>query len=192
MEIQLERAQESDAAAIAALRLAVARDLTARFGRGTWTYAADSEAGVRMDLQTARVFIVRGNGGVIATLRLAEKKPWMLEVDFFTPARRPVYLTTMAIAPGQQRRGLGRACLEAADGIARAWSADAIRLDSYDAPAGAGEFYRKCGFQEVRRLEYHGTRLIFFERCIGAARNAALRRGEVPLRRGLGPDAGTA
>jgi hypothetical protein len=44
-----------------------------------------------------------------------------------------------------------------------AWPADAIRLDAWDAQAGAGEFYRKCGYREVGRAAYRKTRLIYFE-----------------------------
>ena len=40
---------------------------------------------------------------------------------------------------------------------------DAIRLDSYDCAAGAGEFYRKCGFTEVARVVYRGVPHIDFE-----------------------------
>jgi len=36
-------------------------------------------------------------------------------------------------------------------------------LDAYDAQAGAGEFYRKCGFEEVGRVIYRGTPLIYFQ-----------------------------
>jgi GNAT superfamily N-acetyltransferase len=58
---------------------------------------------------------------------------------------------------------VGRRCLEQALRIARDWSADAIRLDAYDAEAGAGAFYRKCGFREVGRTSYKGNPLVYFE-----------------------------
>ena len=35
--------------------------------------------------------------------------------------------------------------------------------DVYDADAGAGSFYAKCGFREVGRAKYRNTRLIYFE-----------------------------
>jgi hypothetical protein len=47
--------------------------------------------------------------------------------------------------------------------IARDWPADAIRLDAYDAPAGAGGFYATCGYTEVGRVRYRGTPLIYYE-----------------------------
>ena len=43
------------------------------------------------------------------------------------------------------------------------WPAEAICLDAYDTEAGAGGFYRKCGFQEVGRATYRGTPLIYFQ-----------------------------
>ena len=39
----------------------------------------------------------------------------------------------------------------------RAWPADAIRLDAYDAAAGAGGFYAKFGCTEVGRVSYRDT-----------------------------------
>lgn len=46
---------------------------------------------------------------------------------------------------------------------AKAWPADAIRLDAFDAAAGAGPFYAKCGFREVARVTYRKDPLIYFE-----------------------------
>jgi hypothetical protein len=47
--------------------------------------------------------------------------------------------------------------------IVRNKAADAVRLDAYDAPAGAGGFYEKCGFLEVGRVIYRETPLIYYE-----------------------------
>jgi hypothetical protein len=49
--------------------------------------------------------------------------------------------------------------------IARAWPTDAIRLDSYDAPAGAGGFYASCGYREVASVVYRDVPLIHHE-CV--------------------------
>ena len=72
----------------------------------------------------------------------------------------------MAVDPARQHAGIGRACIEEALEIARDWPADAVCLDAYDTPAGAGDFYRKCGFTEVGRAEYRGTPLIYFEMLV--------------------------
>ena len=59
--------------------------------------------------------------------------------------------------------GLGRSALEDARAVAEEWPADAIRLDAYDAPAGAGRFYAKCGFQERGRIVYKSDPLVYYE-----------------------------
>ncbi len=164
--LRLERATANDAAAIAALRLAAARDLTTRFGEGTWSFAAETVEGVRLDVLSGNVYIARVGGSLRATLRLSRKNPWIGDTDFFTPCERPLYLTSMAVAPGWQRQGIGRACLVDALRLAAELGAEAIRLDSYDANAGAGNFYLRCGFRCVRREEYNGTPLIWFERVV--------------------------
>lgn len=164
MRVHLHEARDDDAAAIAALRTATSRQLTAKYGRGTWSFAAESEWSVRADIITSHVYVARYHGMAAATLRLSTKPPWIGdEVTYFTPVRTPLYLTTMAVAPRLQRRGVGSGCLAEVKRIAAEWPADAIRLDAYDAAAGAGDFYRKNGFAEVKRAEYNGTPLIFFE-----------------------------
>jgi len=35
-----------------------------------------------------------------------------------------------------------------------AWPADAVLLDAYDHPAGAGAFYTRCGFRHVGQTTY--------------------------------------
>jgi GNAT superfamily N-acetyltransferase len=69
----------------------------------------------------------------------------------------------MAVAPELQREGVGRDLVRDAIAVARAWPRQAIRLDAHDAPAGAGGFYAKCGFREVRRVTYRTVPLIYFE-----------------------------
>ena len=102
-------------------------------------------------------------GSTIATFKLATKKPWAIDTRYFTPCRKPLYLTSMAVDPARQRHGIGRLCLEDARRVAREWPAQAIRLDAYNAPAGAGDFYAKCGFREVGRVTYRSVPLLYFE-----------------------------
>jgi hypothetical protein len=47
--------------------------------------------------------------------------------------------------------------------IAHAWPADALRLDAYDLPGGAGDFYAKCGYRETGRATYRAAPLIYYE-----------------------------
>jgi GNAT superfamily N-acetyltransferase len=158
-------ASDADAPALASMRTRVAEDLTAKHGRGHWSYVV-SERSVLRDIDTSRVLIARKGRAIVGTLRLVTKKPWAIDPAFFTAVRRPLYLVDMAVQPALQRQGIGRSLLDEAIATAKAWPADAIRLDAYDSPAGAGGFYAKCGFREVGRATYRGTALVYFERLL--------------------------
>ena len=107
--------------------------------------------------------VARDRRRIVATLTLTKKKPWAIDRKVLTPVKRPVYLIGMAVDPVRQRAGIGRACIEAAVRIVKKCPADSLCLDAWDADAGAGAFYRKCGFTEVGRAEYKGAPLIYFE-----------------------------
>jgi predicted N-acetyltransferase YhbS len=77
-------------------------------------------------------------------------------------------LINMAVTPERQRSGLGRALLVEALSAARSFPADAIRLDAYNSVAGAGDFYRKCGYTNVGGKSYRGVPLLYFELMTGA------------------------
>jgi GNAT superfamily N-acetyltransferase len=162
MKFTFKPAVASDANSLAALHIAVAADLTALHGQGPWS-SKSSEHGVLHAMRTCEVFAARVDNEIVGTLRLTTKKPWAIDIDYFTPARRPLYLLAMAITPVRQRQGLGRRCLEEAARIARSWPADSLRLDAYDDKAGAGGFYARCGWTEKGRAPYRGARLIYYE-----------------------------
>jgi len=162
---RLEQATPEDAPALVALHARVAAALTEKHGTGHWSHVP-TERGILHNLGISRLLVLRRRGAIAATLRLTTRKPWAIDVRYFTTARRPLYLVDMAVDPERQRTGLGRSCLEAVPAIARAWPADAVRLDAYNAPAGAGGFYARCGFREVGRVVYRGTGLIYFERLL--------------------------
>ncbi len=155
-------ATADDAARLAALHTAVAEHLTRQHGRGPWS-AKTSEKGVLYALRTKKVFVARMGTEIVATLGLTTKKAWAIDTKYFAVCRRPLYLLAMAVTPAKQRQGIGRRCLEEAIEIARAWPADAIRLDAFDAEAGAGPFYARCGCTEVGRVSYRNTPLIYYE-----------------------------
>jgi len=162
MPLRLELAAETDASDIVTLRAQVAAKLTAQYGQGNWS-GGSTEKAVLLDLRTSKVWIARRRSRLVATLRLTTKKPWAIDLRYFSASRRPLYLLSMAVTPELQRQGIGRQCLEQIAKIAREWPADAIRLDAYDAPAGAGAFYAKCGFRAVGRAAYRGCPLEYFE-----------------------------
>jgi ribosomal protein S18 acetylase RimI-like enzyme len=158
-------ATEADAAAIAGLRVSAGEQLTATFGHGHWSGGA-TERGVLASIRASRVLVAHRGGRLVGTLLLQTKKPWAIDTSYFTPGRRPLYLLNMAVAPAVQRMGVGRALLEQAAAVAREWPGDAIRLDAYDAAAGAGGFYASCGYREVGRVTYRTVPLIYYERLL--------------------------
>jgi GNAT superfamily N-acetyltransferase len=162
MTISIMLAADADALELAMLRKSVSEDLPRRHGRGHWSHGG-SERGVLRDIWTSRVLVARAESRIIATLSLATKKPWAIDVNDFTPVKRSLYLLAMAVAAHAQGRGVGRQLITEAVAVARDCSSQAIRLDAYDASAGAGIFYGKCGFNEAGRVEYRGTPLIYLE-----------------------------
>jgi GNAT superfamily N-acetyltransferase len=155
-------AKPADVPAIAGLHNAAAGALTAQFGEGHWSSLV-TERSVMSSLRHARVRLGRSGKRIVTVLRLASKKPWAVDVSYFTPVKRPLYLTGMTVSVPHQGEGLGRFALDDARRVAREWPADAIRLDAYDAVAGAGTFYTKCGFTERGRVVYKGNPLVYYE-----------------------------
>jgi GNAT superfamily N-acetyltransferase len=162
LKLRFSDATPADVGGIAALQNAAAGALTARFGPGRWSNLVN-ERGAELALRHGRIRLGRMGRHVVTTLRLATKKPWAIDVAYFTPVKRPLYLSGMAVAVAYQGEGFGRQALEDARAVAEAWPADAIRLDAYDAQAGAGTFYARCGYEERGRVIYRGDPLIYFE-----------------------------
>lgn len=166
MTLKFRDATLDDVAAIAGLQNAAAGALTARHGPGPWSTLVN-ERGAALALRHARVRLGRDGKHTLTVLRLATKKPWAIDVSYFTPAKRPLYLTGMAVSVAHQGQGLGRMALEDAGTVAEEWPADALRLDAFAANAGAGGFYSRCGFTERGRVVYKSDPLIYYERLLG-------------------------
>ena len=162
MPLTFRDATLADVAVIAALQNAAAGALTARFGAGHWSMLT-TERGAAAAQRHARVRLGRDGRRVLTVLRLATKKPWAIDVTHFTPVKRPLYATGMTVSVAAQGQGLGRRAMEDACAVAKTWPADAIRLDAYDAPAGAGMFYERCGFTERGRVVYKGVPRVYYE-----------------------------
>lgn len=160
--MRFRNATLKDIAVIAGLQNAAAGALAERFGEGHWSTQV-TERGVELSLRHARVRVGISDNRIVSVLRLATKKPWAIDISYFTPVKRPLYLTGMAIAVEHQGRGVGRLALDDALAVATSWPGNAIRLDAYDAKAGAGAFYAKCGFTERGRVVYRGNPLVYYE-----------------------------
>jgi GNAT superfamily N-acetyltransferase len=177
MKLEFAAATESDAPELAALHRAVSEDLTAHYGHGFWS-SPTTERAILVNMRNpkfSRTLLARVGNHIVGTLRLHTKKPWAIDTAYFTPARHPLYLTGMAIHPTHQRQTIGRLLLDEAEALARvpasrSWElanpADAIRLDAFDSPAGAGPFYVKCAYREVAHVSYRNNPLIYFERVL--------------------------
>ena len=148
-------------AELAVLHQAAADELTRRFGQGAWS-GSPSERGILSTMRLPRfskTLVARARGRIVGALRLATKKPWAIDVSYFTPVPRPLYLVGMAVHPRHQGKGVGRALVVESTALARDWPGDAIRLDAWDAEAGAGAFYAKCGFRKAAHAKYKGCLL---------------------------------
>lgn len=161
-KLKIELATPDDAAAIVRVRNDAAQVLTKNFGTGFWSHEV-SESSVIHGFKSAKILVVRARNRVIASVRLATKKPWAIDPGYFTPVSRPIYLVDMAVIPAKQRQGIGRALVNEAVQVAWEWPGDSVRLDAFDSPAGAGAFYAKCGFENRGHTEYRGNPLIYFE-----------------------------
>jgi GNAT superfamily N-acetyltransferase len=167
IKLSFSIATEANAPELAVLHTAVSEGLTRRYGRGVWS-SAMTERGALVAIRHSRVLIARRGKKIVGTLNLQTKKPWAIDVSYFTPVKKALYLVGMAVLPAMQRRGIGRMLLEEAAQQTRAWPADVIRLDAFDADAGAGGFYAKCGLRETGRVIYRNTPLIYFELVLSA------------------------
>ena len=162
MTVSIFAAKKADAAALAALRSAVAQDMTRRFGQGHWS-ACPSKAEVLRQLRASQVLVARQDAELIGTVRLVRAMPWAIDSSAFTPVRQALYVLGLAVAPQYRGQGIGHQLMDAAKDAARDSGAQALWLDAYEHAAGAGPFYLKCGFSRVGRTRYRELPLIYFE-----------------------------
>jgi ribosomal protein S18 acetylase RimI-like enzyme len=155
-------ASRNDAAALAAMRSAVARGMTERFGHGHWS-AYPSRAEVARQLRASLVLVARSGAQIIGTVRLVRALPGLFDAGAFTPVANPWYVLGLAVAPQCRGQGVGRELMDAAKEAARSRGADALWLDAYVHEAGAGPFYEKCGFRQVGRTQYREVPLNYYE-----------------------------
>ena len=166
--MQITLATPDHAAAVVAVRVAAADRLTRDFGNGHWS-SHTNDAAVLRDMKASTVLVARDRGQIVGTLTLQTKRPWAIDPACFTPCKKALYLINMAVTPDRQRSGIGRALLAEALVAARAFPADALRLDAYDGPPGGGECYRRCGYTAAGGKSYRGVPLLYFELMTGVS-----------------------
>ncbi len=170
-------AATEDAAAIAAVRDAAADDLTRRFGLGHWsTHASVNDARRTIASAHAWVVVARRRRSVVGTLTLQTRKPWAIDVSRFTPSKRPMYLVNMAVLPRDQGQGIGKRLLSFAHDFAQARGFEVLRLDAYDAKAGGGGFYARCGWAFRGKVKYKGNPLRYYEFLLGGGNPAKKKK----------------
>ena len=155
-------ATTADIAAIVQLRLAIDAEQARRFGDDRWSTTIN-ERSVARGLKSSRTLVATRSGRIVAAVRMETKKPWAIDLAYFTPAYPAVYLHDVNVHPRLQGTGIGRLLLERAREAAGEWPVEAIRVDTYDGAAGAAPFYEKCGFTEVGRKVYRGVPLVYLE-----------------------------
>lgn len=165
MALSFRLATEADLPALLELRLAVDADQQRRFGDDRWSTTIN-ERSVARALKSSRVVVGVKRGRIVGTARMETKKPWAIDLEYFTPVGKAVYLHDVDVHPELQRSGIGLRLMDQVTTVARKWPVDAVRLDAYDGPSGGGPFYAKCGFRELGRTVYRGVPLVYFERIL--------------------------
>src|SRR2546423_5064135 len=145
--LKFRDATVDDVPVIAGIQNAAAGALTARFGVGHWS-SLGTERSATLGQRHGCVRVGRLQNRIVTVLRLATKKPWAIDVSYFTPVKRPLYLTGLAVSVAHQGRGLGRVAMEDACAVARNLSAHAIRPDVYGSPAGGARRFFWWGVSE--------------------------------------------
>lgn len=131
-------ATPADAEELATLRNAVAADQFQRFSVKSFN---TTSRGILCDLRWGQILVARNKHQIVSSLLLVKKKPWSINVSYFTPVEHPLYVRAMNTMPTFQHRGSGTRLLKHALTFARRSGCDAVRLDAFDAPHGAGDFY---------------------------------------------------
>jgi GNAT superfamily N-acetyltransferase len=170
MELTFSIAETRDAPALVAMQNRVNEDLSLRYPGGPWQPNA-TERGMLFGMKHAKVLLALRGSEIAGMLRLQTKKPWAIDIAYFTPVKKAVYLVGMAVEPAFQNQGVGSAMLVEAVRVARDWPAHAIRLDAYDREGGAGGFYARNGFAHRGRAVYRNSPLIYFEMVFHALPN---------------------
>ena len=164
--LSLRRVGPEDVRAVREIRLRAAEDLTARYGVGHWSGVSTLRTLKKRALEQP-IFAIENDGAMVGTFTLSEKKIGFYRKSWFAQPEDPaIYLTDMAIDPAEQRKGSGRWCMKRIESIARSSGLRAVRFDAYDAPAGAGAFYRKCGYTRVHRGSIGATALEYYEKTL--------------------------
>lgn len=169
MKVEVRLARPEELEMIRDIRVAAARELGSRHGKGHWSTEPALKT-LRRHLEKDSLYVIEVGTEVAGTFKLDDRKIGFYRKAWFAEPDSPAaYLENMAIIPSLQRRGIGRLAMEAIERLVGSRGLAAIRLDAYVGAAGAGSFYRKCGYRLVHKGEIKGTTLEYFEKCVATS-----------------------
>lgn len=122
--------------------------------------------------RSKEVFAVYDEGALVGTFTLGADPPEPYPASCWADAaHEAVYLNKLAIAPGQQRRGLGRWCMEQIEGLARERACRAVRFDALARNVPLLGFYdhlgyRRCGGMYVLDEIGRGWDIVVYEKVL--------------------------
>ena len=164
--VKLRQAGLDDVKPIRAILAAAAADLTARFGQGHWSTVRTTET-LRKYVDDRVVYVVEADGLMVGSLRQTDRKIGFYRQDWFARPDDPAgYLLDMAVHPDHQRRGIGHRSMQLTEHLAGRAGLRSIRLDAYAGSAGAGGFYKACGYALVHTGEFKGVALEYYEKLL--------------------------
>jgi GNAT superfamily N-acetyltransferase len=166
--VTLRNAGLGDIKLVRSILAAAADDLTARFGQGHWSGARTMET-LKAYAERGELYLIEANSTAAGTLRLTDRKIGFYHNAWFARPDDPAgYLLDMAVHPDHQRLGIGHRAMQMMERLAQQAGLQAVRLDAYQGPAGAGAFYRKCGYAMVHTGDMRGVGLEYFEKLLPA------------------------
>jgi ribosomal protein S18 acetylase RimI-like enzyme len=166
VQLTFEQARPEDCDELHAILTAAGLDMQERWGLSHWVPAYPL-ARLRGAVDEGRVHSIRSGSQIVGTYTLAREAPDYVPSAVWARAGDPaIYVTRLAVHPTHQRTGIGHACMDHIEDVARREHLRSIRLD---ASADHGEllrFYRGQGYEERGRFEAFGTQLVCFEKVL--------------------------
>lgn len=149
----IRRYERTDHAEVWELHLAALSAVGADAGRGPWDDDLFDVEGVYLD--SGGEFLVGILGGQVVAMGALKR----------TSDER-AEIKRMRVSPGEQRRGLGQAMLAALEHRAGELGYRELHLDTTSGQKAARRLYEKNGYREVRRGEWRGYEMIFYEKSL--------------------------
>jgi ribosomal protein S18 acetylase RimI-like enzyme len=142
-------------------------DMRDRLGLAHWIPAYPRDL-FEEHIEKGAVFSVEARGGEpVATFTASCDAPDYLDLSLWPNDAKPaLYLSQLAVSPKLQGRGIGRACIAAAERLAIEHGCRSIRLDVAESHAGLLDWYLGLGYRESCRYEAFGTRMVGFEKLV--------------------------